>query len=203
MKSRRQLPVGVLSLAFVIPAFVALDRKDLILAFDSMEAMLVKGMLGVPILFGSALIAACLMRRRRPPATVRDAGDAPSERVVMWHYIATGSMGCVAAAAPFLLLLYRAADYQVPDSYVLDDRVRPDVGWCWIGLYAVLVLFTIAVCLRKAARGAVTKGLAWQPVFVTAALCVGARCLLWSRYFMIRSTLFWPPAALIDGMLSA
>lgn len=129
----------------------------------------------------SAIVAlACLVlvvlsvpwKRRRSDA-VEGFGDTSPHRSVMWRCVVAGGIGGLFAMSPFALLLYRAADYQLPDSYVLDDRVRPNVGWPWIGLYVGLALLAVAACLWKSLRDRGPNGAFWRPVFIVALLSLG------------------------------
>jgi outer membrane protein assembly factor BamB len=114
-----------------------------------------------------------LLQRRRPSVLVQVSASAASDRPVRRPFLVTAGLGCVAAVLPFLLLLYRAADYRMPDSYVLDDRVRPEVGWAWVGLYLALAVLAIGVGLRSGSRGPTAKRWPAQPTFFAAALCLG------------------------------
>jgi len=119
------------------------------------------------------LIVLSVPWKRRQANVVGDPGDAERYRSVTSRRVLAGSLGCVVAVAPFALLLCRAADYRIPDSYVLHDRFRPDVGWLWVGLYIGLAFLVVAVCLRRSIRGSVTEWVLWQPVFIVAALSLG------------------------------
>lgn len=126
----------------------------------------------------AAIVAvACLLlvamslpwKRRQPDAeAVQDVSTS-----LRWSVVVAGIAGAIVAIAPFALLLYRAADYQVPDSYVLDHRVRPDMGWLWIGLYVGLVLLMVTVCLGRSIQGRGPKKALWQTVFFVALLSLG------------------------------
>jgi outer membrane protein assembly factor BamB len=74
---------------------------------------------------------------------------------------------------PFFLLLYRAADYGMPDSYVWENRVRPEVNWWCVGLFLGLVLIAVPAWYWKLARGRATKKLSLQAILFVAAFLLG------------------------------
>ena len=75
--------------------------------------------------------------------------------------------------APFLLYLYRLSGYQMPDSFVRQNHVRPDVAWWCIGLYALLVLATITGCYLRSARHGATERYSLLKVFLLMGVSLG------------------------------
>jgi len=174
LKSRQHLLASLLSLIFVVPAFITVKDQEAIFAFGSLKDLFTTAVVISPLVLGLALLAAYLYGRKRQSAMIQMQNDIGPNRPTMWHFIVTGSMGFVAALAPFVFLIYRAADYQIPDSYIWDDRIRPDISWWCIGLYTVLVFITVACCYLKSGRHSTRSRLPLQAAFFVLALPLGA-----------------------------
>jgi len=125
LKSRRQLAAGLLSLAFAGVVLLALRRKGLALGLDSMRGLMTAMVMASPAVFGFALLAAHLLSRRRQSAIVANATNVERLDSISRPF-AAGCAGLVAGVAPFVLLVYRAAEYRMPDSYIWGNRVRSE-----------------------------------------------------------------------------
>lgn len=173
LRSRQHLVASSLSLMFTVPAFIALKHKGLVSAFGSFKGVIIIVALLSPLVVGLALLAGYFLSRKRQSKMIRNRDDARPNRLIMWHFVVTGIMGLVVALAPFFLLLYRAADYRMPDSVVWHNRIRPDINWLCIGLYVMLVILTIVGCFWKSVRGGLSKRLPLQGIFFVIALALG------------------------------
>lgn len=138
--SRRGRVAGALSLALAIGAFLSLSDKRLLLAPTSKQGIIAIGVCVLPIFF--SLVTFLVHRRVRGPlSSAEETPDSSAgDRLVAWPYMITAVAGLATAIVPFFLILYRAADYQMPDTYIWSDRVRADVRWWWIVAGAVLFL---------------------------------------------------------------
>ena len=173
LRSRQHLVAGSLFLLFTVPAFITIKDQEARFAFGSLRSMFTMTVAISPSVLGLTLLAACLYSRKRHSEMVQIQNSADSNHPVMWHFILTWIIGFATALAPFIFLIYRAADYQIPDEYIWDHRIRPVISWWCIGLYVVLVVITIAGCYWKAIRGNVTNRPLLQGAFFVAALFLG------------------------------
>ncbi|MEA3224540.1 MAG: PQQ-binding-like beta-propeller repeat protein [Planctomycetota bacterium] len=173
LKSRHQLAVGLLSSAFIVPAFIALKRNGIVVSLGSLKELIIAGALVSPLVLGLALLTGHVTSRKRQSAVTKSQDDARDDHPVMWHFMMTGSMGFVAALAPFFLYLYRVAGYQMPDAFVWNNRVRPDANWVGVGLWLVLVLVTIAGCRWKPAGNNLGGRFCAQRLFLSLTLILG------------------------------
>lgn len=144
VKSRYCLFVGTLSIAFAIPVFVVLKYRGFICSFDSLKGSITTLALVSPLMLGCTLLAISFLKRKRGRFTSQDL-DKTRSSPTMWKYLITGSVGLISSGMPFFLLLYRAGGYQMPDSYIWHERVKPDVSWWGILLLAALALFSFAL----------------------------------------------------------
>lgn len=174
LKSRQQLVASLLSCAYSIAVFITLKHKGFVFAFGSLEGLIIIAALLSPLFFGLILLTAHFLSRRWQSPMIQAQDDTRPTRPIIWHFMIMGSLGFIAALTPFFLLLYRAAGYQMPDSFIWDDLVRPDISWWCIGFYIILVVVTITGCYWKTVRGRVAKRFPLQAVFFAAALSLGA-----------------------------
>ena len=194
LKSRQQLLTSLLSLTFTVPAFIAFKHKGLVFAFGSLEDLIVTVALVLPLVFGFTLLTAYFLSGKRQSAMIESRDDAGQRRPVILHFVLTGSIGLVVALMPFFLLLYRAARYEMSDSLISYDRIKPNVNWWCIAFYVVIVLVTITGCFRKSARSGDRKKLPLQGVFFVTALALGA-------VFFIRISLVERPKEFVRAVI--
>lgn len=173
LRSSKYLIASMLSLIFVFPAFLTFRHKGLVYDFSSFKGLIMIMTLLSPLVVGLALLTGYLFGRRQQSQAILNPNDAKQSRQ-MWHFMVTGSFGFLVALAPFFLLLYRAADYQMPNSFIFHNRIRPDVSWWCIGLYAILVLVTIAGCVRKSVCLGIFRIFPLREVFLVLALALGS-----------------------------
>lgn len=174
LKSRHQLAVGLLSSAFTVPVFIALKHNKIVVGLGSSKGLIIAGTLVLPLVLGFALLMAYFASRKRTSELAHTPDDARDNSPAMWHFAITGCMGFVAALVPFFLYLYRVAGYQMPDAFIWNDRVRPDVNWWFVGLWPILVIVTIAGCRWKPDRGNLAGRFSVQRAFLALTLTLGA-----------------------------
>lgn len=154
LKSRKQLIAGLFSFVFAVLVLFALKRKGLSIDPGSMKGLIKASVLFCPVVFGFALITAHFLSRRRKPTTIHNLVNVGPNEGVAWGLVATACGGLVAGLAPFALLIYRAAGYRMPDSYIWDTRVKPNTGWLFVGLCVIAVIGSIAVkSVRRTREG--------------------------------------------------
>ena len=173
LRSCQQLAASLLSFAFGVVVLIALKHQELVFSVSSLKGLMTAVVLISPLVLGFALLTAHFVSRKRQPTVVKRQDDARANRPTMWHFILTGNIGLFAGMAPFFLYLYRLSGYQMPDSFIRQNHVRPDVGWWCIGLYAILVLATIAGCYLRSDRHGLTKRYPLQKVFLLLGLTLG------------------------------
>ncbi|MBN1506425.1 MAG: PQQ-binding-like beta-propeller repeat protein [Sedimentisphaerales bacterium] len=172
-RSRWYLATGLFSCVFMIPAYLTLRQAGDVFAVGSAKDAIGAVIAVSPLLLGLVLLAIHLVRRRQE-APGRNHEDTASRGLSVQHFLATGSIGFLAGVAPFFLLLYRAADYHMPDSYVWDTRVQPDIGWWWVGVFATLSSAALAGCMWRLVRCKPVTTSSLQQVFFVAALALAA-----------------------------
>ena len=182
LRSRQQLIAGLLSLMFTAPVLIALKRKGLVLNLNSMEGLVTALALVSPMVFGLALLAAHFLSRRRQSEIIRNRTNAERDGSALWRFAATGSAGFVTGLTPFVLLIYRAAGYRMPDSFVWDNRVKPNAGWWCVGLYVLAAFAAIAVGYWKSVRGDGTWRLPMKKVFFALAIALGATFFIQANF---------------------
>lgn len=173
LRSCKYLVASLLSLMFAFPAFLTLRHKDLVCGFSSFKGLIMIITLLSPLVVGLALLMGYLLSHRRQSRTILNLDNVKKDRSEKWHFWGTGSIGFLVSLTLFFLLLYRAADYQMPDSIIWHNRFRPDVSWWCISLYAILVLVTIAGCFWKSVRLGILRRFPLQEVFLVLALALG------------------------------
>jgi len=183
LRSRQHLVAGSLSLLLAVLAFITIKDQEALFAFGSLKDLFITAVIISPLVLGLALLTVYLYSYKRQTAEVQMQSDAASNWPTIWYFIITGCMGFVAALVPFVFLLYRAADYQLPDSYILDYRVRPVISWWCVGLYAVLVVITVAGCYCKSVRNSTTMRFPLRHVFLVVALFLGAAFFIRMNFF--------------------
>jgi outer membrane protein assembly factor BamB len=176
------LVASLLSLVFVVPAFLTLEHKELILAPNSAKAFIIIAALGSPLVFALVLFACYLFGNRCRSETAHSVAQIGSSHTAKRHVVLTVTLGLAAALLPFMLLIYRAAGYQMPDRHIWNDRVKPDVSWWIIGLYLLVVLITIGGCRWKLIRDERAVRFAWQKFFFVAAVLLGIAFFVRSGY---------------------
>ena len=174
LRSRWQLVASLLSFAYAIAIFITLKHKGFVFESGSLDGLIIIAALLLPLFFGLFLFTVHFLSRKRRSQMIQAQDDTRPTHHIILHFIITGSLGFIAALTPFFLLLYRAAGYQMPDSFIWDDLVRPDISWWCIGFYIILVVVTITGCYWKTVRGRVAKRFPLQAVFFAAALSLGA-----------------------------
>ena len=102
-------------------------------------------------------------------------------RPILWHYMITGAVGSATALALFLLLLYRAAGYQMPDRYIWNDRVQPEVSWWLIGVSTALAIGISIWYYRESAHGGMVRRWSPQLIFFGIVLLLGATFVVYVR----------------------
>ncbi|MFC1634598.1 PQQ-binding-like beta-propeller repeat protein [Planctomycetota bacterium] len=138
--------------------------------------------LSAAIIFMLSCLAVFLYSRKyRSTRNSSDDNEGPKQ-TTQRHFVLTVGIALVIALTAFLLFLYRASGYQMPDRYFWDDRMKPEVGWWCIGLYALAVLITFSSCCWKSLRDVMAKRFPFQKVFFLASLLLGVT-------FFIRSGL--------------
>jgi hypothetical protein len=182
MKSRQHLIASLLSLAFVIPIYLTLEHKELILAPNSVKGFIIIAALGSTLVFAFAFFVLYLFGRRCRSETAHSRVQRGLNHPANWHVVPTVALGLAAALLPFLLLIYRAAGYQMPDRHIWNDRVKPDVRWWIIGLYLLVVLFTIGGCWWKSVRNERAVRFARQKLFFVVAILLGIAFFIRSGY---------------------
>jgi len=173
LKSRRQLAAGLLSLAFAGVVLLALRRKGLALGLDSMRGLMTAMVMASPAVFGFALLAAHLLSRRRQSAIVANATNVERLDSISRPF-AAGCAGLVAGVAPFVLLVYRAAEYRMPDSYIWGNRVNPDAGWPFIGFCSVVGIIALGASHWKSVRSAGARRVPVGEILPLLAIVLGA-----------------------------
>lgn len=173
LKSRQHLVAGLLSLAFVVPTFLALEHKELILAPKSAKGFIITAALGCPLVFALAFFACYLFGSKYQSERAHSEAQGRLNLPVKRHVLLTANLGLAAALLPFMLLIYRAAGYQMPNRHIWGDRVKPDVSWWIIGLYLSVVLITIGCCWWKSIRNERVIRFASQKLFFVVAVLLG------------------------------
>jgi len=174
---RQHLLTGLFALAATGVSVWILRRKAGVFPGTGTTGLVLTALVILPALFGLVLSVAHLVSRRRLSET-QNSKDVAPERLVRRPFVVTGSVALVAALAPFLLVLFRAADYQIPDSYILDTRVKPDLGWGWAGAYLVLLLLGMAGGRAKFVRDRMAARFSLQPMFLATALILATLFLM-------------------------
>ena len=118
LQSRQHLVAALLSLAFAAPTLVLLRKTGGLPSVGSAKGMIVAGVAMLPLIYGLALLAAHVVARRWRSGWAQDEHAGEHAPAAWWPFVLTGIVGLIAALMPFVLLLYRAADYQMPDSYI-------------------------------------------------------------------------------------
>lgn len=174
VKSPQHLLVGLLSFVLTFAAFVMIQDKGVALAHDSLKGLIGTGIFLSPLVLGCILLTVYLLSHKRHWGRSPNVVVCKLGRPVLWRYTATGSLGFVFSGVPFFLLLYRAANYQMPDSYIWHDRINPDVSWWSIGLFFILVAVKLASCISRAVRGSAVVRPPLQLLYLVFAVALGA-----------------------------
>lgn len=182
LKSRQHLVASLLSLVFVVPTFLTLKHKELILAPNSTKAFIIIAALGSPLVFALATFACYLFgsrcRSETAHSTIQGGSDHPAKR----HIVLTVTMGLATALLPFMLIISRAAGYQMSDRHIWNDHVKPDVSWWLISIYLSIVLITIGGCRWKSIRGKWAIKFASQKFFFIVSVLLGTAFFVRSGY---------------------
>ncbi len=169
LKSRKQLAAGLFSLIFAVLVFITFKRKGLSTDPGSIKGLLKAAVLFSPVVFGIALIMSHFSSRRRQSMTIHNPAYTGPNVVVKRGLVATACIGLVAGLAPFALLIYRAAGYRMPDSYIWDNRVKPHTDWWFIGLCVMAAIVSIVSgywgSVRRSREGCLP---ATTPLFVVS-----------------------------------
>lgn len=181
LHSRLQLLAALLSLGFAAPTLALLRNTGLLPPMTSPKGMIVASVSVLPLIYGLALLAAHVVARRWRSGWARGEDAGERTPAALWPFVLAGTVGLVAALMPFLLLLYRAADYQMPDSYIWNDRVKPEVSGGWVGLYGLGVLITIASLGWESVRRRM-GALPLAKIFFAVALSLAAAFLIHTQY---------------------
>jgi len=181
LRSRLQLVAALLSLAFAAPTRVLLKTTGLLPPMTSPKGMIVASVSVLPLIYGLALLVAHVLARRWRSGLARGEGAGQRTPMALWPFVLAAALGLVAAVMPFVLLLYRAADYQMPDSYIWNDRVKPEIGGVWIGLYGLGVVITIASLGWKSVRRRM-GALALPKIFFAVALSLATAFSIHTQY---------------------
>ncbi len=170
IRSRRQIVAGLLSLALVAWAWFSLPDRNLFLALRSSRGVIATGMSLLPALVAATILLAYGISIRRRSGRTGGSEAETTNRPALWPYAVTAIIGCVTALVPFLLILFRAAGWQMPDRYVWSGRLGADVHWPWIVLAGVLLVAGFLWNYRK--PGQTTRARASAPAagFIAAAL---------------------------------
>ena len=174
LKSRRQLAAGLVSLTFSAVVLLALRRKGLAFNLDSMRGVVTAMAMVSPAVFGLALLAGHFLSRRRQSGIVANGANAECRGSISWPFAMTGCVGFVVGVVPFLLLVYRAAEYRMPDSYIWDNRVNPDAGWPFIGICLVVGIIALGASHWKSIRSAGALRVPAGTVLPVLAIALGA-----------------------------
>jgi len=175
LRSRQQLTVALLSCAFAVLVFVTLKHRELGFDLSSLKGLSFLVAAVSPLVLGLGLCMAYFVSRGRHSTVMESGNGTGADHREVWYLILTGITGGLAALLPFFLLLFRAADYRMPDSYVWDTRVGPDLSWRWIAIYVTLVTCTTAAGFWRLVRvqGGAARKLPWQQAFFLAAPSLG------------------------------
>jgi outer membrane protein assembly factor BamB len=195
LRSRQHLAAGLVSLAFTVLVLATLTHRGSALGSGSLKGLLVMGASFLPLAAGLLLSVAHFVSRRRQSAIDHDQDDAKSSLPVMWHFMLTGGFGLVSVLVLFFLLLFRAAEYQMPDSYIWRNRVRPEINWWCVGLFLTLVLIAVAGWYWTLVRGRATNKLPLQGILLGAASLLGI-------VFFIRSSSLEKPKESVRAIVS-
>ncbi len=194
LRSRLHLAVGLVSLAFTALLLATLRHKGSALGSGS-KGLVVLGASFLPLVAGILFWVAHLVRRRQLSAVLPGPNDVQPKPPVLWHFMLTGAFGLVSVLVLFFLLLFRAAEYQMPDSYIWRNRVRPEVGWWCVGLFLTLALIAVAGWYWKLARARPTNRLPLRGVLLGAASLLGVA-------FFVRSSSLEKPKESVRAIVS-
>jgi len=173
-RSRWFLAAAVLSLLFTAPAVVAPKYRELSPDPASLEALALTVASFSPAILGLVLLAIHLLARRQrveSPQTSTDLAQRPGS---IQPFLPTLAAGFIFAATPFFLLVFRAAGYGFSDAATWSNRVRPDVSWWSIALYAAATIAAILHACRGSARAAPPAKLPLQPLLFASGLALGS-----------------------------
>ncbi len=145
--------------------------KGFSLDLGSMKGLITVAVAASPVVLGGMLCAAHLLSRDRASHSTQIASGEP-RRFAILYSLPVVLAGVFAAVAPFLLLLYRAGGYQMPDRYLLGNRVQPDMGWRAVAAFAAVAGAAIAASIWKARRTGSAGRLPWRSVSFVVALCL-------------------------------
>lgn len=170
-KSRQHLVAAASCLLFAVLSGVVFKGKGFSLDLGSPKGLITFAVAASPLVLAGLLCAAHLLSRGRAWSTTQVAGGEPP-RFAILHSLPVVVAGVLAAIAPFLLLLYRAAGYQMPDRYLLSNRVQPEMGWRAVAAFAAVAGTAIAVSIWKARRTGSAGRQPWRSVSFVVALCL-------------------------------
>ncbi len=184
--SRQHLAAGAVACAFAVLVFLNLKYRGLVSDLGSSQSQILIVAALLPAVLGSVLFSVHLRSRRRQSQGVESRGNVAPKHFAGWCFALTGGLGVASALLLVFLLLYRGADYQMPDRYVWENRIRPEVPWWCIGLCLMLVLLAIPVWYWRLSRAGATR----EPL-LRAVLLITAS-LLGSVFFLRSSALKKP-----------
>jgi outer membrane protein assembly factor BamB len=195
LRSRQHLAAGLVAFAFAVLVLTTLQHRGSAPGSESLKGLVVMVASFLPLAVGLVLSVAHFVSRRRQAAAVHGQDDARPSLPVMWHFMLTGGFGLVSVLMLFGLLLFRAAGYQMPDSYIWRNRVRPEINWWCVGLFLTLVLIAIAGWYWKLIRRRATNKLPLQRILLGAASILGI-------VFFIRSSSLEKPKESVRAVVS-
>jgi len=182
LKSRQQLFVALLSCPFTILAFLTLRQGGLGFGPRSSKGVVLLAAAVSPLILGLVLCLVHLVNRARCSPQMKIGRDPTGAYCSRLALIVAGVAGAGAGLLPFFLLLFRAADYRMPDSYIFDTRVRPDLGWVAVAVYMVVIACVGAVSLGRPARDGIARRFPWQKGFFVVALLLGLTYCIGIRF---------------------
>jgi outer membrane protein assembly factor BamB len=138
--TRRHLVAGVLSL--VLAALAMVEYRQLTSGSGGWNKP-VWVLVSAAVFLGLALVFGRLLGRRYTGGGGHNE-RSPQPVSGLLPFAAAVSTGVVVGIAPFLFLLFRAAGYRIPDSFVWHERVRPDAGWWLVMAYGLVLVATAA-----------------------------------------------------------
>jgi outer membrane protein assembly factor BamB len=171
-RSRQHLAAGALCLLYAVLSWIIFARQGFTLDLGSTKGLVMLALAASPLVLGGVLCAAHLLsRRRRSRDDVRSLGDEP-RRPAMRYCAAAVLAGFIAAATPFFLLLCRAGEYQIPDPYLLNTRVKPEGGWGAVAVFVAAAGIATVASIRKAGRTGPAASAFWRRASLAAAVCL-------------------------------
>ena len=173
LRSRQHLAAGLVSFAFAVLVFATLRHRGSAHGSASLSGSIVMVASFLPVAVGLVLSVAHFVSRRQQSTAVHGQDDAKPGLPVKWRFMLTVGFGLVSVLMLFGLLLFRAAGYQMPDSYIWRNRVRPEVNWWCVGLFLTLVFIAVAGWHWKLVRRQATNKLPLQQILLGAASILG------------------------------